>query len=97
MRHPCAHIGHADLFERAKAGGVTKVLPKKRQKPKDIGAIRGNRIFGVVFQRFLVGQPAFQRIKRCGGDMGQASQRCIARSNTPAKNVRRSVPCVGLN
>lgn len=73
------------------------MLPEECQKSKYISAISSDCIFGVVFQRFLVGQPAFQRIKRCGGDMGQASQRCIARSNTPAKKVKRSVPCVGLN
>lgn len=97
MGHPGAHVGNCHFFKGRKTRRIPEMSGNEGQVSKQISAIRGHGILGGGVQRLLGGQPCRQRVAGGRRDMRYASQRRIARSKTPAKNDKRSVPCVGLN
>lgn len=65
----------------------------------DVAAVGLDSINGRTFQRLLMRQPLRQGGPEGGAQerIAQPSHRRIVRSKIPAKNARRSVPCVDLN
>ncbi len=98
MRHVGAHVGGADPRQRGKPLAVAVIARHEGEEAQNIGAIGGLGVLRLSLQGARGLQPGLQRVARLGRDReAHVSQRRMDRSNTPAKKVRRSVPCCGVN
>ena len=78
--------------------GPAPMLGEEGQVARDIAAVGLDRVGGGPLQGGKLRQPLGQRRPKGGREEGgQASQRRVRRSKTPAKKARRSVPCKDLN
>jgi hypothetical protein len=99
-RHPGAQIRRIGLKNRLHRLCAAAMIGQERQPAQHIVPVGLHRMRGCAIKRGKPGKPVGQRrpqLRRQGQRSGHESQRRIARSNTPPKKARRSVPCVGLN
>ena len=98
LGHPSAEIGLRSGGDACQPFRPAAVQHKEGQVTRNIAAIGLDRVGSGALQCGKLRQPLGQRRaeSRCENG-GQASQRRIRRSKTPAKKARRSVPCKDLN
>jgi len=98
MGHPGTHVAQPDPGERPTPLRAAQVFAQKGEETDQVSLIGFQSVLSRVVQCTQVGNPPGQRVARAVRDrQGHDSQRRIARSKTPPKKARRSVPWPGLN